>query len=400
MKRLMLLGGLRYALPVIKAAHELGLYVITADYLPNNIAHRYSDEYCNISITDKEATLRAAQELKIDGIMSFACDPGVVTAAYVAEKMGLPSVGSYEAVSILQNKRRFRAFLTENGFNVPTAKGYTDIQKALKNTDIFRWPVIVKPTDSAGSKGVSRVEDPAKLEQAIVRALSFSHNGEFIIEDYITQNGFSSDTDSFSVDGELVFISFNSQYFDARAENPYTPAAYSWPSSISLEHQTELKSEIQRLITLLGLGTSIYNIETREGTDGKAYIMECSPRGGGNRLAECLEYATGVKLVENAVRAALDMPIVGIKQKPYDGCWAEVILHSDKPGIFSGLWIDDSIRNAIYECNLWIKPGERIGAFSAANEAIGTLVFRFDNERQMQGIMCEPFLYVKVLIQK
>lgn len=100
MKKLMILGGSRYALPVIKATHDLGLYVITADYLPNNIAHKYSDEYCNVSITDLEATLQAAKALNIDGIISFACDPGVVTAAYVAEKMGLPSVGSYEAVSI------------------------------------------------------------------------------------------------------------------------------------------------------------------------------------------------------------------------------------------------------------------------------------------------------------
>ena len=107
----MLLGGSRYALPIIKTAHDLGVCVITCDYLPNNIAHKYSDQYCNISVIDKEAVLRTAKELKIDGIMSFACDPGVVTAAYVAEKMGLPSCGSYEAVSILQNKAIFRQFL-------------------------------------------------------------------------------------------------------------------------------------------------------------------------------------------------------------------------------------------------------------------------------------------------
>lgn len=60
-KKLMLLGGLRYLLPVIKAAHEQGYYVITADYLPNNIAHKYSDEYCNVSIIDKEAVLAKAR---------------------------------------------------------------------------------------------------------------------------------------------------------------------------------------------------------------------------------------------------------------------------------------------------------------------------------------------------
>lgn len=77
-------------------------------YLPDNIAHKYSDEYCNVSITDQEATLAAARALKIDGVISFACDPGVVMAAYVAEKMGLPCVGSYDAVSLLQNKGRLR----------------------------------------------------------------------------------------------------------------------------------------------------------------------------------------------------------------------------------------------------------------------------------------------------
>lgn len=106
----MLLGGLRYLLPVIDAAHKMGIYVITADYLPDNIAHKYSDEYVNVSIIDKEAVLKVAREKQIDGIMSFAVDPGVVTASYVQQEMGLPSFGPYESVVILQNKDKFRAF--------------------------------------------------------------------------------------------------------------------------------------------------------------------------------------------------------------------------------------------------------------------------------------------------
>lgn len=399
-RKLMILGGSRYALPVIKSARELGFHVITADYLPDNFAHKHSDEYCNVNITDMEATLQAAYDLKIDGIISFACDPGVVTAAYVAEKLSLPSVGSYEAVSILQNKGRFRGFLTENGFNVPTACSYTDAEAALREADRFRWPVIVKPTDSAGSKGVTRLEDPSGLRKAVEYALSFSRAKEFIVEDFITQHGYSSDTDSFSVDGELRFVSFNSQRFDAKAVNPYTPAAYSWPSSMTDAHQAELRSELQRLIRLLGLGTSIYNIETREGTDGKAYIMECSPRGGGNRLAECLEYATGVKLVENAVRAAMGLPAAGVEQRTYDGCWAEVILHSDQPGFFDSLWVDPSIRDNIFEQDLWIAPGTVVGGFSAANEAIGTLVLRFDSDEQLEEVMGNVGEYVKVLLKR
>ncbi len=399
MKKLLLLGGSRYALPVIKAAHDLGHQVITCDYLPNNIAHKYSDGYCNVSIIEKDAVLEAAKRLKIDGIMSFACDPGVVTAAYVAEKLGLPNVGPYESVCILQDKGRFRKFLADHEFTVPTAKGYTSIDEAMNETNIYHWPVIVKPTDSAGSKGVMRVDDPEQLRSAIKHALEFSHNGHFIVEDFIQQKGFSSDTDSFSVNGELKFVSFNSQRFDPNAENPYTPAAYSWPSSMSEAHQKELASEIQRLLNLLDMHTAVYNIETREGMDGKAYIMECSPRGGGNRLSECLRYATGVDLITNAVRGALGEEVVGVVQKEYGGCWAEVILHSTKPGIFKNLWISNNVRDAVVERDLWVSPGEKVGGFTAANEAIGTLVLKFEDNRILEDVMnrTESFFKVQVI---
>lgn len=399
MKRLLLLGGSRYALPVIKAAHDLGCHVITCDYLPDNIAHKYSDEYCNVSIIEKNTVLEAAKRLRIDGVMSFACDPGVVTAACVAENLGLPNVGPYESVSILQDKGRFRKFLADNGFIVPTAKGYTLAEDAVNDADMYHWPVIVKPTDSAGSKGVTRVDDPEQLRPAIKHALEFSHNGNFIVEDFIQQKGFSSDTDSFSVNGELKFVSFNCQRFDSKAENPYTPAAYSWPSSMTKAHQKELASEIQRLLHLLDMQTSVYNIETREGTDGKAYIMECSPRGGGNRLSECLRYATGVDLITNAVRGALGEEIVGMEQRDYDGCWAEVVLHSDMPGVYGGLWTSKELDNAIVERDLWVEEGARIGGFSAANEAVGTLVLRFGNQEELKAVMDNIPNHVRVMVK-
>ena len=396
MKKLMILGGSRYALPVIEAAKKLGIYSITADYLPDNIAHKFSDEYVNVSIIDKEKTLEAAKKCNIDGIMSFACDPGVVTAAYVAEQMGLPNVGPYESVCILQNKGKFRDFLAKNGFTVPVAKSYKNVIDALKDIELFNWPVIVKPTDSAGSKGVTRVDDPKELETSIQYALSYSHSDEFIIEDFITQQGYSSDTDSFSIDGKLKFVSFGCQRFDSEAKNPYTPAAYSWPSSMTVEHQEELKNEIQRLLKLLKMKTAVYNIETREGTNGKAYIMEVSPRGGGNRLAECLRYATGVDIITNMVKYSVGLPIDEIVQKPYDGCWAEIILHSDEPGVFKELWISDEIVNNVVERDLWIEKGTLVGGFEAANEAIGTLILKFENQERIEEVLGNQSKYVKV----
>lgn len=398
MKKLLLLGGSRYIIPVIEACHELGYKAITCDYLPENIAHNYADEYYNISILDKEAILELAKELNVDGIMSFACDPGVVTAAYVAEKLGLPHSGSYESVSILQNKGRFREFLSQNGFNVPVAKSYDKVSDALDDIANFNWPVIVKPTDSAGSKGVTKVEKPENLKESIENALSFSHCNEFIIEDFLEKVGHSSDTDSFSVNGELKFVSFSAQRFDENCENPYTPSAYSWPATISEEHQKELIAEIQRLLKLLNMRTSIYNIEVRECTNGKAYIMECSPRGGGNRLAEMVRFSTGVDLITNAVRAAVGEPVIGIEQKPYDGYWAEVILHSERAGVFDCLWISEDIKDNIVERDLWIASGDAVGGFSGANEAIGTIVLKFESQERLQEVLGAEEKYIRVIL--
>lgn len=400
MKKILLLGGSRYLLPVIKSAHELGLYVITCDYLPDNIAHKYSDEYVNVSIIDKEAVLEIAKKLEIDGIMSFATDPGVVTAAYVAEKLGLPYGGSYESVSILQDKGLFRSFLTEHNFNVPHAKSYKNLEDALRDTDFFTWPVIVKPVDSAGSKGVTRVDDKNELRKAIEYALDFSHCDQFIIEDFIEKKGCSSDTDSFSIDGKLVATTFSSQRFDVQSDNPYAPMAYSWPSTFSREHEDELTSEIQRLLTLLDMQSSIYNIETREGVDGKAYIMEVSPRGGGNRLAEMIRYASGVDMIKAAVQAAVGLQIDKVEQPQYDGCWAEYVLHSRVDGKFKEIWIEpDFAANNVIEVDLWVTQGEEIHSFTAANFSIGTVVMKFASQEELESKLSSMERYIKVIVE-
>ncbi|MFA7116538.1 MAG: ATP-grasp domain-containing protein [Bacteroidales bacterium] len=395
-KKLLLLGGLKYLIPVIESAHKLGYYVITCDYIPDNIAHKYSDEYHNVSIIDKQAVLELAKKLKVDGIMSFAVDPGVVTAAYVSEKLGLPTP-PYESVRILQNKKLFREFLSENNFNVPKAEGYTDINEAISEVDKFQWPIIVKPTDSAGSKGVTKVEKKDQLKSAIKYAIINSLSGEFIIEEFIQQQGYSSDSDCFSINNDLQFVTFSNQRFDSNVANPYTPAAYTWPSSISESNQIELKSELQRLIKILHLGTSIYNIEVREGLDGKSYIMEVSPRGGGNRLSEIVYLSTGFNIIEYAIQAAMGEKLKSIKQLPYNGHWAEIILHSDRDATFSSLYISDKMKGNVYETDLWVKKGDKINNFRGANDAIGTLILKFKDKESLESALCnqDKWLLIK-----
>ena len=273
-KKLMLLGGIRYLLPVIDAAHKQGYYVITADYLPDNIAHRYSDEYVNVSIVDKEAVLKVACEKEIDGIMSFGVDPGVVAASYVQNKMSLPSFGPYESVEILQNKDKFREFLAIHGFNVPWSLAFSSLEDALSDLAIFSYPLIVKPTDSAGSKGVTRVDKEKNLKEALLHAFAHSIKNKIIVEQFIEKEGCSSDSDCFSINGELKFVSFSAQRFDEYAASTFVPAAYSWPSTMTIQQESELSFELQRLLKLLNMNTSVYNIETRIGVVFELHFLK------------------------------------------------------------------------------------------------------------------------------
>jgi len=398
-KKLMLLGGIYYLKPAIEAAHKLGLYVITADYLPNNVAHQWSDEFVNVSIIDKEAVLKVAREKEIDGIISYGVDPGVVTAAYVAEQMGLPNVGPYKSVEILQNKALFRQYLADNGFNTPKSKGYFSVEDALLDADKFDYPVIVKPVDSAGSKGVTRVNAKDDLKPALELAYKCSLGAkELIVEDFIELEGYQSGSDSFSVDGKMVFTSFDDQRFDKKATNPYAPSAHTWPSTMPVWAQKELKSEIQRLITLLGMRTSLYNIEARVGKNGKAYIMELSPRAGGNRLAEVLTMATGIALPMACVKAAVGMP-VEMSAPVFDGYWADVVLKSQKAGVFQDVEVAEELQPYVKELALYKHEGDEVESFGAANAAVGSMFLRFDTREQLEAYIDRLEELVKVVVK-
>lgn len=398
-KRLMLLGGIQYLLPVIETAHKHGYWVITVDYIPNNVAHKYSDEYHNVSILDKDAVYELALRLQIDGILSFAVDPGVVTAAYVAERMGLPFSCSYDSACILQNKALFRQFLADHHFNVPKAKGYSSVKDALNDVGYFRWPVIVKPVDSAGSKGITKVNTPNGLASAIQTALVESHCQSFIIEDYLEKEGHSAGSESFFVNGKLLYNGFYDQYFDESAANPYTPSAECWPADKSESVLNEVRSELQRLGDLLHFDTGIFNVEWRICTDGKVYLMEVSPRAGGNRLAEILNYAADVDLIDAEVRKAMGEKVNGMHEPSYDGCHAIQVLHASSSGRFEGISIDPVFEsNYIIEKEVRVKEGERVSSFSGANSAIGTLFLRAETREEMDRLLNNIYGSVKVKV--
>ena len=165
------------------------------------------------------------------------------------------------------------------------------------------------------------------------------------------------------------------------------------------ETQAELRSEIERLAGLLGLRTGIYNVETRLCTDGKAYIMEVSPRCGGNRLAEMLRLACGADLITNAVKDALGENTEEMTDPVYDGFLAEVVLHADIDGRFSHLDLADEMKQYVVETDLWVSRGDKVCGFKGANNAIGTLVLRFDRRELLEEAMADISSWCRIVTE-
>ena len=163
------------------------------------------------------------------------------------------------------------------------------------------------------------------------------------------------------------------------------------------EFQDDLTEQLQRLITLLGMKTGIYNVESRVCSDGKAYIMEVSPRGGGNRIAELQDMATGQKLIKNEILKALNMPLDHITAPKYNGVWCNYILHSSRLGILDSVVIDQSFRNKyIKDEGLIVAKGDSIHPFTGANTSLGTLFLRAENRKELDTIIGSIDDFVKI----
>ena len=244
---------------------------------------------------------------------------------------------------------------------------------------------------------MTRVDDKSKLKEAIEFALSESHNGYFIIEDFLEKQGFSAGTESFVVDGKLLYNGFYDQYFDKNAINPYTPSAEVWPSIMEQKYQEEIKSQLQRLFTLLGVTTGLFNVECRVCTNGKAYLMEVSPRAGGNRLAEMLNYAADININAAETRKALGMSIENMHEPNYKGHFAILVLHSDKEGVFQSVDIAPNFKKEyIIEEEIRLNKGDKVSSFSGANAALGTLFLKFESRKELADALENPKKWMNI----
>ena len=402
MKKLLLLGGSPQQIPALEKAKAMGFKTVLCDYLPDNPGQQYADHYHCISTTDRDAVLKIAQQEKIDGILAYATDPATATAAYVAEILDLPG-HPLESVEILTNKERFREFLRLHDFKTPMARGYDSAAQAQEEIAEFTLPVLIKPVDSSGSKGVSLLTSAQNLEQQTQYALCFSRLKRFIIEEYVEQEGYQVAGDGFSVNGELVFRCFGNDHFDRNNINPFVPVAASFPINRPEGVQEKIHAEIQRLLTLLKMKTGAYNFDIRIDKNENVYLLEIGPRNGGNYIPQVIQYATGAKCdpVCHSIMAAAGEDCSVISMPKVEGFWSYYAVHSGKAGMLREIRIAERVRiKNIVQWRMNYQIGEPVPAFDASNQAIGILLMRFDSMQEMLTMMDNSATWINVIVEQ
>ncbi len=394
-KIILFLGGSNFQLPPVYYAKKQGHYIVVCDYLQDNPARNLADEYHNVSTTDFDAILQVAQRLRIDGIVAYASDPAAATAAYVAAKLGLPG-NPYRSVQILSQKDLYRDFLLRHGFHAPRSASFTSLSEAEAYLPSIDLPVMVKPVDSSGSKGVSKIYRADQLPDAFHHALLFSRAKRVIIETYIERKGYQIAGDGFVQNGKLAFRCFGQEHFQQGCDH-FVPVGESFPLQLDHMLQQKVHAEIDRLLSLLQLKTGALNFDIVLNEADDVYLIEVGPRAGGNMISEVIKYSTGVDLAACIVDSALGLdcePIAAPAEIQQLYCC--YLLHSNKSGLFRQVTIHPDVRDTIIETNVFVTEGMAVQPFHHSGATLGYLILKFSTPQEMLEKMEAMAQYVHV----
>lgn len=385
MKKILLLGGSAQQVIAIETAKQLGYYTVLCDFLTDNPGQYAADKFYLVSTTDKNAVLEVAEKEKVDGVLAYASDPAAPTAAFVAEKMGLPG-NPYESVEILCNKDKFRTFLTENGFSAPVAKGYESKEEALNDKLTFEYPIIVKPVDSSGSKGATVLHSEDDLGQALDFALSFSRSHRIIVEHFIEKkHPYLIGGDIFIEDGRIVLWGLLNCHRD-NCVNPLVPVGKSYPLQLEREDAENVKATLSSMVEKLGIRNGSMNVELVVDKSNRVWPIDVGPRSGGNMIPDLLGDIFGVDIAEMSVEAAMGTPIKGEIHAP-TGYYATHNLHSARNGIYKDISFASEIEQYIYRKCLYKKAGDPVEYFDNAAKCLGIVFLKFPNEKTMHDVL-------------
>lgn len=298
-KKIAIIGGSYLQLPAVLKAKELGYEVHCFSWRDGAVCAEHADFFYPISIIEKEAILQECERIGIDGITTIASDVAVLTVNYVASHMGLIS-NPDEYSEVTTNKYLMRKCFTENG--IPSPRYAIASQSEDYNITSFQFPLIVKPTDRSGSRGVEKVLDPLQLDAAIARAQKEAFSRAAIIEEFVTGREIS--VESISYQGQHTILQITDKV--TTGDPFFVELEHHQPSTLPEAVQSEVKTIVLKALNALHIQYGASHSELKITEDGDIRVIEIGARMGGDFIGSTLvRLSTGYDFLEGVIKVAM-----------------------------------------------------------------------------------------------
>ena len=388
---LLILGGSHSDIPIIKAAKSLGFYVITTGNRKSDLGHAYSDHYVPADYSDADEIHEIARNYSVSSICPCCNDFAAISASEVATRLGLPGHDRPEIARIIHHKDRWREFANHHLIPSPRAFGISDIEELKWLSDSFEFPLLVKPVDLTGGKGIETVNSYVQAELAIKRALEVSKEKRVVIEEYIegTKHGFSAFLRNQTV--AFWFVD-NEQYHIS----PYLVAGASTPSLVSAESVGILINICELVARILGLVDGIFHVQFIERCPGDPIIIEICRRPPGDLYVELVRYASGAPYSEWIIESFSGYNLDHIVQMPARKAISRHCLMADKAGILTGYEYRGLNNIRLLDGMVWGLPGDEI--YDPAIQKLGILLLDYSlaSEEERRAISMQQIFHCRV----
>lgn len=313
-KKLLVLGGILSMIEVVKRAKELGVIVLVTDYLENSPAKQYADKSFLISATDVEAVVKLCKNEKIDGVITGNVDMLLPYYAQICEKANLPCYGKFVHFQIMTNKKEFKKLCRH--YSVPTIKEYSkeDLEKGELD-----YPVLIKPVDSSGSRGITICRDENALHSGINKALTYSKSKQYIIEKYMT--GQEAVLYYYFQNGNPIFMGMCDRYVKVLNKNvAQLSTAYVFPSKYTETHLKISNGLILNMFNRIGMENGTIFLQSFI-EDGIPILYEPGYRLNGAREQYIFKETNGINaidcLISFALTGQMSQENLELKSEPY-----------------------------------------------------------------------------------
>jgi len=402
MKKILFLGAANFQMPPIIYAKEKGYYTITCDNRPENPGHKVSDEAYIISTIDKEAVLSLAKLRNIDGILTYGSDVSAPTVAYVCSNLGLPG-NPIKAIETLTNKGKFRDFLNSSGIQKIEYKIFKETAKkdALEYALNCKLPMMVKPVDAAGSKGVSVLSKHTDVLRIINYAFDESFSKTIIIEEYFCKSGKQVCGDGFFDNGKIQHIFFGDGHFYDDGLH-LAPWGETFPSTHNPAHLAKARWKIEKILNMVGFVKGAFNFDVLIDERGESFVIEIGPRNGGNYIPTIIDLKYGIDMIAGSVESAINRDFL-LNDVIDESCYfyAGYMMHTKSQyGKFIAYHINDNLKSKIYKINEYLDVNNNVYPFIKANNAIANVILKFHSFYEMLNMFENINDYVNICVQE